>query len=437
MYRIPTSCFLFLGQQLLIVVLVCSVECEAFVVPTTIVSKQYDFRYRLSHPTSPQQLLAVSNDDNNGPIEDATTTTNSTTATTTTTTVSDAVSPAPVLNGKRVLPIKVMMAGLKGQKEVAASYAIFGPEYKQTEWKACLHVGITRNLQETLQTHMDDTKDSNNNNNNNNNNIAFVRALSFIIPNEGAMESIAAEWRKEAIQAGGKTNFDPVLAAMEQDFDEDDDDDDDDEDDYFDMMAGAMSASRSDLASARGIVEPEPTQKEVVSSPFDQPAAYAITSDGQSLDFTKENVDKVLEEIRPYLISDGGNVSVERVDEEKRNVYLKLEGACGSCPSSTVTMQMGIERVLKENFTNLGQVLQVEDDKEDKPKELTYQAVEQEVNRIKPAIIAMGGLVDIVSVDPIGVVELKFRGANKVKTGLELALLDIDFVKHVKFVMDE
>ena len=59
------------------------------------------------------------------------------------------------------------------------------------------------------------------------------------------------------------------------------------------------------------------------------------------------------------------------------------------------------------------------------------------MNRIKPAILAMGGLVDIISVDPIGVVELKFRGANKVKTGLELALLDIDFVKHIKFVMDE
>ncbi|OEU15395.1 nitrogen-fixing NifU-like protein, partial [Fragilariopsis cylindrus CCMP1102] len=73
-----------------------------------------------------------------------------------------------------------------------------------------------------------------------------------------------------------------------------------------------------------------------------------------------ENVDSVLDEIRPYLISDGGNVSVERVDEETKNVYLVLEGACGSCPSSTVTMQMGIERVLKENFVDLGEVLQVE-----------------------------------------------------------------------------
>jgi Fe-S cluster biogenesis protein NfuA len=320
-----------------------------------------------------------------------------------------------------------MMGGLAGH-QVAASYAIFGNDYKKADWKACQHVGIARNLEETLQNHLAEQGSDN---------VAFVRALSFIIPNEGAMESIAADWRKEAVAAGGKTNFDPVLAAMEQDFDEEDDDDfDEDDGDYFEMMAGAMSASRSEMASARGIEEPESKNDESVVSPFDQPAVYSSTADGQDLAFTRENVDKVLEEIRPYLISDGGNVSVERVDEAKRNVYLKLEGACGSCPSSTVTMQMGIERVLKENFKDLGEVLQVEDE-EGKPTELTYQAVENEVNRIKPAIIAMGGLVDILNVDPIGVVELKFRGANKVRTGLELALLDIDFVKHVKFVMDD
>ena len=211
-----------------------------------------------------------------------------------------------------------------------------------------------------------------------------------------------------------------------EDFDDDDDDfDDDDDDEYFEMMADAMSASR-------GV--PEEEQDEPIVSPFDQPTAYA-TTDGEELPFTKDNVDKVLDEIRPYLISDGGNVSVDSVNEETRSVYLKLEGACGSCPSSTVTMQMGIERVLKENFTNLGEVAQVEDEDE-KPKELTYQTVENEVNRIKPAIIAMGGLVDILEVDPIGTIKLRFRGANKIRQGLEMALLDIDFVKHVEFVME-
>ena len=46
-------------------------------------------------------------------------------------------------------------------------------------------------------------------------------------------------------------------------------------------------------------------------------------------------------QVRPYLMADGGNVSVLEIDGLV--VRLKLEGACGSCPSSTTTMKMGIE----------------------------------------------------------------------------------------------
>ena len=74
-----------------------------------------------------------------------------------------------------------------------------------------------------------------------------------------------------------------------------------------------------------------------------------------------ENVDSVLDSVRPYLISDGGNVAVSAVDKATGNVMLVLQGACGTCPSSTVTMKMGIERVLKENFKGLGEVVSVPD----------------------------------------------------------------------------
>jgi len=103
--------------------------------------------------------------------------------------------------------------------------------------------------------------------------------------------------------------------------------------------------------------------------------------------------------------------------------------------SSTVTMQMGIERVLKENFSNLGQVIQVNDGGVEKPSELTMDMVMIEINRIGPAISAMGGNYELVHVDPIGVVEVKFKGPNKLQQGLELALLDIPLCKHVKFTM--
>lgn len=56
-------------------------------------------------------------------------------------------------------------------------------------------------------------------------------------------------------------------------------------------------------------------------------------------------VDKALDEVRPYLIADGGNVEVVAVQDGV--VMLRLQGACGTCPSSTATMKMGIERSLR------------------------------------------------------------------------------------------
>lgn len=325
------------------------------------------------------------------------------------------------------------MAGLKGNK-VAGTYAILSSEYKRGSegWEFCQHVGVSMDLETTLNEHLK---------NNSPEKVAHVRALTFVIPSQGAMEEIATQWKTLASEAGGHANLDPVLAALEDAIpfdDEDEDDEWDEEDDEvfaeMEMAAAAMSRARDQPATPTDVPSESSDSKDVVS-PFDESnKSTKVKSEDAPLKFTRESVDKVLEEVRPYLIADGGNVSVQSVDEATGNVYLKLEGACGSCASSTVTMKMGIERVLKENFADLGEVIQIEDGEEDKPKELTYQAVENEVNRIKPAIIAMGGVVNIISVDPIGVVELEFRGANKVRQGLELAILDIDFVKHVKFV---
>ena len=97
---------------------------------------------------------------------------------------------------------------------------------------------------------------------------------------------------------------------------------------------------------------------------------------------------------------------------------------------------MGIERVLKENFSAFKEVIQVEENAG--PTSLTMEAVADEFSRLYPAIIAMGGVSKIVSVDAdLGVVNMEFRGSNKVRQGLELAILDLPFVNRVEFVMDE
>ena len=60
----------------------------------------------------------------------------------------------------------------------------------------------------------------------------------------------------------------------------------------------------------------------------------------------KEEIESVLETLRPMLIQDGGNV--ELVDVEDGVVKLRLVGSCSSCSSSTTTLKMGIERALKK-----------------------------------------------------------------------------------------
>lgn len=72
----------------------------------------------------------------------------------------------------------------------------------------------------------------------------------------------------------------------------------------------------------------------------------------------KEKVEKALEEIRPALQADGGNVELVEVTNEGI-VKLRLTGACGCCPMSTYTLKMGIEKKLKELISEVKEVEQV------------------------------------------------------------------------------
>ncbi|HEY9597563.1 MAG TPA: NifU family protein [Cyanophyceae cyanobacterium] len=77
----------------------------------------------------------------------------------------------------------------------------------------------------------------------------------------------------------------------------------------------------------------------------------------QTMALTPENVETVLDEMRPYLMADGGNVELVELDGPV--VKLRLQGACGSCPSSTMTLRMGIERRLREFIPEIVEVEQV------------------------------------------------------------------------------
>lgn len=71
----------------------------------------------------------------------------------------------------------------------------------------------------------------------------------------------------------------------------------------------------------------------------------------------REKILAVLEQVRPALQADGGDV--ELVNVKDGVVSLKLKGACGHCPMSTMTLKMGIERVLREKIPEVKEVLSV------------------------------------------------------------------------------
>ena len=67
----------------------------------------------------------------------------------------------------------------------------------------------------------------------------------------------------------------------------------------------------------------------------------------------------VLETIRPALQADGGDVELIEVTDDGI-VKVKLVGACGHCPMSTMTLKMGIERTLMEKVPGVKEVVQVQ-----------------------------------------------------------------------------
>lgn len=75
---------------------------------------------------------------------------------------------------------------------------------------------------------------------------------------------------------------------------------------------------------------------------------------------TPESVQSILDEmVRPALQGDGGDIQFVRI--EGNDVYVRLVGSCSSCPSSVMTMKMGVERLLQEEFPSMGQLIQVDD----------------------------------------------------------------------------
>ena len=72
----------------------------------------------------------------------------------------------------------------------------------------------------------------------------------------------------------------------------------------------------------------------------------------------KEKVLLALDEIRPFLASDGGDISIESIKDEKI-VYVKLHGACAGCSVNQMTLKTGVEMTIKKYVPQIEKVVGV------------------------------------------------------------------------------
>ena len=70
----------------------------------------------------------------------------------------------------------------------------------------------------------------------------------------------------------------------------------------------------------------------------------------------REEVERALNEIRPFLQADGGDLELVEVTEDGV-VKVRLTGACGSCPFSQMTLKMGVEQALKKMVPSVREVV--------------------------------------------------------------------------------
>jgi Fe-S cluster biogenesis protein NfuA len=70
----------------------------------------------------------------------------------------------------------------------------------------------------------------------------------------------------------------------------------------------------------------------------------------------KEKIKQELENVRPFLQNDGGDIELVEITDDY-TVIVKLLGACGTCPTSIITLKMGVENYLKQKIPEVKEVI--------------------------------------------------------------------------------
>lgn len=276
-------------------------------------------------------------------------------------------------DGTRVVPIPLFVRGTEDET-VSGVYGVMNKD------RALVYVGMSRNVAESLTLHVE----------NHGGDAKFVKVMTFEMPNAAEMKLVLDTWisENESMPIGNTEGW-----------------------------------QEADTELAQEVLLLEPVQQsspEDIISPFEK-SELEVAEEGDFLQLSNDNIDVVLDEVRPFLISDGGNISVKSVDLETKKVELTLEGACGSCSSASMTMQMGVEKALRAKFgDNIGEVVAISAE-DSSFSEITTAACEAVLDEVRAAIRGLGGTVKVLEVDE-GEVVMSFNGPNNLKYGIELML---------------
>jgi len=171
----------------------------------------------------------------------------------------------------------------------------------------------------------------------------------------------------------------------------------------------------------RTLVFSSSTENTEIVSPFAGNEEKPAESFDGPLDLTEENVEIVLDSLRHFLQADGGDVSLTEIDGPV--VKLQLEGACGTCPSSTMTMKMGLERGLKEKIPEIQEVIQVMPE----GPGLSEEEVEVILGGVRPFLQVAGGSIKLVRLEGIDglqpTITLKMEGASATLNSVKLEIV--------------
>jgi Fe-S cluster biogenesis protein NfuA len=102
---------------------------------------------------------------------------------------------------------------------------------------------------------------------------------------------------------------------------------------------------------------PEPVAAKAAAPPLPTPTPAATETAGDGPELNYDEVWELLDDmVRPALQGDGGDISLIKVEDN--DVHVRLTGACSTCPSSIMTMKMGVEALLREEFPQMRELVQ-------------------------------------------------------------------------------